>query len=81
MNVTNSVTLDAGLKAVGDLTYVPVKNYIDNDASVGWQANERLRLSLSGYNLLGPRHVETVTPGDPTFRVGRSIYLGLRWTF
>jgi iron complex outermembrane receptor protein len=81
VNVTANVTLDAGIKAVSGLSYVPIKNYINNDASIGWQANERLRLSLSGYNLLGPRHAETLTPGNPTFRTGRSIYLGLRWTF
>ena len=81
VDLAEDVELDVGVRAVGELSYTPVKSYVEADARLGWRVNERLQLSLAAYNLFAPRHLETVTPGEPLRLPRRSAYLGLRWKF
>jgi iron complex outermembrane receptor protein len=80
MDLAHGVELDVGVRAVSSLTYAPINGYVDADARIGWHVNERLELSLAGYNLFGP-HAETIVPAYPAFQARRSVYLGLRWKF
>lgn len=40
--------------------------YGERNARVAWRVNHRLTLSLSGFNLLHPRHPECINPGQST---------------
>ncbi|HEX7129977.1 MAG TPA: TonB-dependent receptor [Rhodanobacteraceae bacterium] len=79
MNLGESWTLDAELREVGALPEPRVPSYTELDARLGWQVNDRLRISLSGFNLLHAWHQEYVFPGSD--RIGRSVLLDTRVKF
>lgn len=66
MNLGHGVTLEAFLREVGELPHPVVPGYTELNARIGWQVNRRLNLSLSGFNLLHPQHVEFINPGQST---------------
>lgn len=81
MDLAHGVELDFGVREVGQLSNAPVKGYVEGDMRVAWNFAERWQLSFAAYNMFAPHHLETVTPGDPTYLPRRSAYLGLRRTF
>ena len=79
MNLGEHWTLDADLREVGALPDPHVPAYTELNVRLGWQPNERLDISLSGFNLLHPWHQEYVFPGSD--RIGRSVFLNTRVKF
>lgn len=66
MDFGHGVTLEAFLREVGRLPHPVVPGYVELNARVGWRVNRRLTLSLSGFNLLHPYHLEFINPGQNT---------------
>jgi iron complex outermembrane receptor protein len=73
MNLGHGVTLDAFLREVGQLPHPVVPGYVELNLRLGWRVNSRLTLSLSGFNLLHPYHLEFINPGTST-EVPRMVY-------
>ena len=80
MDLSDSVELDVGLRAVDELPSPGVPHYVAVDARLGWRVTDSLELSITGFNLFDDRHPET---GDKATRreVRRSIYAGARWRY
>lgn len=79
MNLSDRWTLDADLREVGSLQYPHVPAYTELNARLGWQVNDKLQISLSGFNLLHPWHQEYAFPFSD--RIGRSVFLDTRVKF
>jgi iron complex outermembrane receptor protein len=79
MNLGDAVTLDLDLRYVSALPAPRVPSYVELGASIGWNVSDELRLSLSGYNLLHPRHQEF--PATQANAVPRSFAAELQWRF
>jgi iron complex outermembrane receptor protein len=79
MNFADRWTLDADLREMGALPDPKVPGYVELNARLGWRVNDRVQLSLSGFNLLHPWHQEYVFPDSD--RIGRSVSLDLRVKF
>jgi iron complex outermembrane receptor protein len=79
MNFADRWTLDADLREVGALPDPKVPGYVELNMRLGWRVNDRVGLSLSGFNLLHPWHQEYVFPDSD--RIGRSVSLDLRLKF
>ncbi len=80
MNLGHDVTWDAYVREVGALSHPGVPAYTELDMRVGWNATKWLQLSLSGFNLLHPQHVEFVEAGVST-EVPRSVLAQARVRF
>lgn len=78
MDLGHGVTLDGDLRYVGALPDPAVPAYAELDTRLGWAVTRRVRLSLSGFNLLHDRHQEYPAPALP---VSRSFDLGVQWRF
>ena len=87
MNLADSWTLDVALRDVGRVRQPAtgvqlVKAYAEADARIGWRLRDDLELSLAGFNLLNPRHLEiNDTSTAPLRWIPRTYYLSLRWGF
>jgi iron complex outermembrane receptor protein len=81
MNLTNEIELDVGLRAVGALPNPRVPAYVSADARIGWNVNDNVQLSLSGFNLLNAAHPEFVVPSPTRRDIRRSVYATARWSF
>lgn len=79
MNLGPTVTLDGNLRYVGALPDPRVPAYLELDARLGWDLTERVRLSVSGFNLLHERHQEF--PAPQANAVSRRAFVGLQWRF
>jgi iron complex outermembrane receptor protein len=80
MDLGNSVELDIGVRGVGDLPDPNVPGYVELEARVGWKINDRLELSLAGFNLLDESHPEFgALPVRGELR--RSFTVNTRWMF
>lgn len=79
MNFADRWTLDADLREVGALPDPQVPGYIELNARLAWKVNDKLELSLSGFNLLHAWHQEfDFSYSD---RIGRSVSFDTRLTF
>ena len=78
MDLSDSVTFDADLRYVGMLPDPHVPAYVELNTRLGWAINDRLELSISGFNLLHPQHQEYPAPSDD---VKRSFFIDTRWKF
>jgi iron complex outermembrane receptor protein len=58
LNLPGNIELDGFFRAVGRLRASNLPGYQELDMRVGWQATERLELSLVGRELLHDRHAE-----------------------
>ena len=58
LNLPGRVELDGFFRAVGQLRASNLPRYQELDARIGWQATDRLELSLMGRDLLHRRHAE-----------------------
>jgi iron complex outermembrane receptor protein len=73
------VNFDTELRYVSRLPDPAVPAYVEMNANVGWNVSRKLRLSLSGFNLLHARHQEL--PAAEADAVPRSFSVGLQWRF
>jgi iron complex outermembrane recepter protein len=81
MNLSKTVELDFGVRAVDALPGIPIPAYVAGDARIGWHVTPSLELSLAGSDLSFRRHAETVTPPTPIVEPRQSVYLGMRWRY
>ena len=77
MNLGSSVTFDADLHYVAALPNPSVPAYTELNGRIAWNVTHRVQLSVSGYNLLRPYHVEF--RADQNGAVPRSVFAEVRW--
>lgn len=80
MNLSETVELDIGVRAIDDLPDPRVPDYVALDARLGWHVTDSLELSIAGFNLLDERHPETGGPANWR-EIRRNVYAGARWRF
>src|SRR2546425_727732 len=73
--------LDAGLRAIDDISNQQVPAYAELNAKLSWQPMTNVDLSLVGQNLLHDRHVEFGAPGPTRREIERGVYGALAWHF
>ena len=76
----DDVTWDADLRYVGKLPNPGVPEYAELNMRLGWKISNALDISLSGFNLIHPRHVEFLEPGQSN-QIPRSFFVETRWRF
>jgi len=81
MDLSYDLSFDVGFRAVDGLPTGPIPSYLEAEASLAWRMTPNLEVSLAGYNLLAPRHVELANPPSLLQASRRSVYLGRRRTF
>ena len=79
MTLPHGVTFDAMLRYVSALPDPAVPAYTELNASIGWAVTDKLRLAVSGENLLHPQHQEF--PAPDANAVPRSVFVRLSWGF
>jgi len=72
--------LDAGMRAVDDITRQQVPGYAELNAKLTWQPTPQLDLSLVGQNLLHDRHAEFGAPATRR-EIERGVYGLVEWRF
>ena len=77
MTLPHGVTVDAYLRYYSALPDPRVPAYTELNARVGWAVTDRLRLAVSGANLLNPKHQEF--PAQGANAVPRSVFVSLSW--
>ena len=77
MTLPHGVTLDAFLRYYSALPDPAVPAYAELNLRVGWAVTDKLRLAISGENLLHPQHQEFPAPGANA--VPRSVFVRLSW--
>jgi iron complex outermembrane recepter protein len=77
MTFAHAVSLDADFRHVAALPNPAVPGYYDLSLRLGWQASKACELSISGYNLLHPRHQEY----ENADFIQRSFLVEGRWRF
>jgi iron complex outermembrane receptor protein len=81
MDLARGFELDGTLRYMGRLPSPVVPAYTELDVRLGWQATDRLELSLVGQNLLHPRHPEFGAPSPLREEVQRGAYGKVTWRF
>jgi iron complex outermembrane receptor protein len=79
LNLPGRMELDGFFRAVGKLRASSLPGYQELDLRIGWQATERLDLSVMGRELLHPRHAEFAGGGSQLRYFQREV--ALRVTF
>jgi iron complex outermembrane receptor protein len=79
MDLPHNVTLDADLRYVSALPDPAVPAYVELNGRIGWNINEHVQLSLSGFNLLHAHHLEF--PASEANAAPRSVLAELRLRF
>jgi iron complex outermembrane receptor protein len=79
MNLPWRLEFDAMLRFVDRLRETDVAAYVELDLRLGWQATERLELSIVGQNLLHDHHREA--RGGMATGIERGAYGQVRWAF
>jgi len=72
--------LDAGMRAIDDITRQQVPAYAELNAKLTWQPTSNLDLSLVGQNLLRDRHAEFGAPATRR-EIERGVYGLVEWRF
>ena len=72
--------LDAGIRAIDDITRQQVPGYAELNAKLTWQPTAKLDLSLVGQNLLHDRHAEFGAPATRR-EIQRGVYGLVEWRF
>src|SRR3989449_1138798 len=72
--------LDAGIRAIDDITRQQVPAYAELNAQLTWQPTSQLDLSLVGQNLLHDRHAEVGAPATRR-EIERGVYGLVEWRF
>jgi iron complex outermembrane receptor protein len=81
MDLPGRFELDGTLHYVARLPSPVVPAYTELDLRLGWNATDRLELSLTGENLLHARHPEFGPPSPLRQEVQRSVYGKVTWRF
>lgn len=79
VDLGEDVSLYAELRYVGQLPNPRVPDFVELNASLGWNFTPRLRFYLSGFNLLHRVHYE-FAPTDAN-AIPRSVMAGVQWRF
>jgi iron complex outermembrane receptor protein len=79
MDLGHHVTWDADLRYVSALPDPGVPAYVELNTRIGWNINDHVQLSLSGFNLLHAYHLEF--PASEANAVPRSFVAELRLHF
>jgi iron complex outermembrane receptor protein len=80
LNLGQNWELDLGLRGVSELPDPEVPGYFELEARIGWRINDKLELSVAGFNLLHDQHPEFgAFPGRG--EVPRSFTVSTRWKF
>jgi iron complex outermembrane recepter protein len=74
MDLGLGVTWDFYLRNVGSLPHPEVPGYTELDMRIGWAVTKRLEVSLAGFNLLHPQHLEFLEPGE-SVEIPRSVFM------
>ncbi len=80
MNLSHSVTLDVGLRAVDGLETPATPGYVEADARLGWTVSDNLELFVAGNNLLHRTHAESNDINRAQL-AERSVHAGTRIRF
>ncbi len=81
MDLPRGFELDGTLRHVSRLPSPVVPAYTELDLRLGWQASDRLELSLTGQNLLHARHPEFGPPSPLREEIQRGAYGKVTWRF
>ena len=81
MDLARGFELDGTLRYMGRLPSPVVPAYTELDLRLGWQATDRLELSLVGRNLLHARHPELGPPTPLREEVQRGAFGKVTWRF
>jgi len=84
LNLPRRTTWDSALFFVGGIPDQAVPAYARLDMHLSWRASPQLEFSISGQNLLDPRHVEFYLPDEGPnvrFEVQRSFFGKVSWSF
>ncbi|MEG3639245.1 TonB-dependent receptor plug domain-containing protein [Magnetococcus sp. PR-3] len=84
MNLPHDLTLDTWFRYVDEIPLSTLTTQHSTvDIRLAWQPRQHLELSLTGKNLLDPRHVEAIDEftGMTAHEVERSIYAQVKWMF
>ncbi|PYQ56739.1 MAG: TonB-dependent receptor [Acidobacteria bacterium] len=81
MDLPRRFEFDGTLRYVSRLPAPVVPAYTELDLRLGWQASDRLELSLVGQNLLHARHPEFGPPTPLREEVQRGAYGKVTWRF
>jgi iron complex outermembrane receptor protein len=79
MDLPHNITLDADLRYVSALPDPALPAYVELNSRIGWNINDHVQLSLSGFNLLHAHHLEF--PASEANAVPRSVLAELRLRF
>jgi iron complex outermembrane receptor protein len=77
MNLGSRMTFDADLRYVAALPNPMVPAYTELNCRIGWNVTDRVQLSVSGFNLVHPYHLEF--PSSEGGAVPRSVFAEVRW--
>ena len=78
----HNLTWDTSISYVGGLTSGKIPAYTRLDSRVGWRFSESMEVSVTGQNLLTPRHVEFLDIyGVGQTLIERSVYGKVIWRF
>lgn len=77
LDITGDWRFDAVLRHVDDLPRPRLPAYTELDVALAWRASRELELSLTGHNLLHPRHQEY--PADVGKFIPRGARVQVRW--
>ncbi len=80
IDLPHNVTLDVYLREVGALPNPAVSSYIDVNSRIGWAVSPAVSVSMSGFNLLHPRHIEFGS-GPGAVEVDRSFLANVQVRF
>ena len=81
------ITPRRGFEIIPDYRFVsslPAQNvgsYQTADLNITYQMKEHLQLSMTGRNLLQPRHPEFAGDNSNAVEIRRAIYGGVGWTW
>ena len=79
MSLPHGLMLDASLRYYSALPDPRVPAYAELNLRLGWAVTDRLRLAVSGQNLLHPQHQEF--PAPDANAVPRSVFVSLSWGY
>jgi iron complex outermembrane receptor protein len=80
VNLGDHVTWDADLRYVGKLPDPSVPEYVELNTRLGWKLSDSVEISVSGFNLLHPHHIEFIELPQSD-EVPRSFFVETRWRF
>jgi iron complex outermembrane recepter protein len=81
-NLPRSFEFDQSVYFVSATAESQIPAYVRADLRFGWRPTENLELSVTGQNLLSPRHLEFVdTEGDISTQDVRKVFGKITWRF